>query len=210
MAAQSSSQDDRQQFARYLQALGLSRDEADAYLTIVGGPKTPDEIAAALNVSERRASALLDGLVTRGLANRLPGEATRYGMTSPDWAFPTLIRHREEEIEGCRRLSHQLAQQYRALDAGVSVTNAYVEIVGGTEATLAQTERIQSQARREILGFVKEPLLSLENRGEEAAAKRGVRNRWLWERGFLEKPGMIEVARRYASLGEEIRVVSTL
>lgn len=208
--ADRSSQEDRRESTRYLQALGLRRDEADTYLAIVDGPKTPAEIATVLNINLDRATTLLDELVTRGLANRLPGEETRYGMTSPEWVFPTLIRHREEEIEGSRRLARELEQKFRAFESGIPVSNAYVEIVGGVEATLAQTHRIQSEAKKEILGFVKEPILSLDNAGEEVAAKRGVRNRWLWERSFLEKPGMIEVARDYAAMGEEIRVVSVL
>lgn len=191
-----------------LEFLGLSSFEAHVYLALLRGPRTQREVAGETNEQEGHVADCLASLARRGLLNRLPGKPTRFAVAAPEASLPALIRGREQLIEESRRVVELFSTEYRT--AGGPAAESYIEVVLGAQSSLAEVERLQARATKEILGFVKPPFLSLENPGERQALTRGVHNRWLWAKAALEAPGMMDVASGYARRGEVIRVVPHL
>ncbi len=197
---------------RLLETLGLTSVEASVYSELLRGDASPKELSARAGLGVGATKELLEGLVRLGLAKRLPGRVTRFGLVSPELALPQLLRRREEALQASRAAIERLAAEHRSrtLEAEAS----YVEIVVGIDAIRSQFTSLQAEARTEILGCSKPPILVTPieegNPGEEDALARGVRNRWLYQSDLLETPGVLEGIERFVERGEESRVLPRL
>ncbi|MDQ3877788.1 MAG: hypothetical protein M3290_05490 [Actinomycetota bacterium] len=197
--------DDIAALCEQLEVLGFTPREARAYTALLPRPKTAAEVADEISASAEPVAELLEDLTRRGFLSRIPGVETRYGLAPPERTLPPLVRRKEAELDRSREAIELIGDRYRS--TGGAVPEAYVEVVAGAEAAMAQIWGLQSAARSEVLGFVKAPFFSMENAGEQESLARRVSNRWLWERAAFDLPGMIEIARSYHDAGEQIRVV---
>jgi predicted transcriptional regulator len=195
-----------------LRTLGLEEVEAKAYARLMTKPLSAPELGAELSLGVPTATKVLNGLVSRGLANRLPGRESRFGLIAPEFTLPVLLRTRQEEIARSQTVVESLVARHR--DAAATARQEYVEIVMGTEGLRSQFESLQRAAKREILGCTKLPILLTSigggNPGEEAALSMGVSNRWIYEAEVLEQPGAMAAVLRFAEQGEESRVLPSL
>lgn len=189
-----------------LKALGLSEEEASAYLALSDGPRTGEELAQILAIDLSRASELQNRLVERGLIHRLPGPVLRFALTPPEWTLPGYLRQREEDTDNAKRLLDDLMVRFQSQIRDPSRPAEYLEVVNGNEAALAHYWSLLAQAEHEAVGFVKEPILSMENPGAKQALKHGVGLRWLWDQSLVEKAGMLDAGREWVELGEQIRL----
>lgn len=201
-------EEDQRRFSTQLERLGLSARHAKAYVALLSGPLSADELATDLSIDSHAAGKTLAELLQNGLINRLPGEITRFALAPPEWTMPSLIQQREEEIQDLRRGVHQLAQQFRiAYEEG---PQNYVEVFAGKEAIALQIKYLFESAQEESSTFVKAPLMYSSAPGVHTGIARGLKVRALWEREILEMPGMLDAAREWVAAGEQVRVLASL
>ncbi|HWC14613.1 MAG TPA: helix-turn-helix domain-containing protein [Actinomycetota bacterium] len=196
------------QWVEWLAALDLSETEANTYLSLFSGPKSKKELSKDLGIPASRTTKAVESLLYKGMVHVVPGSSDRFSASPPDWILPRLIRHKEDGLADVRRAVGELTEVFRA--AASAPTERYLEIVFGVEAALASLDRLESSATREVLGFVKEPVISMDNAGAKDALRRNVTNRWIWERRFLEREDGLAAAHEWAEAGEEIRIVDQL
>lgn len=189
-----------------LQLLGFDDPEAAAYLQLLSGPVSSREVADELAIKPTSAGAILEALVRRGLANRIPGRPVRYSMTHPDWVLPALVLKREEETHQLQTFVDRLSRQFERSTLGGAMPDEYIQIVRGKDAVLAQLDAVEREAREELLAFARGPVLSPENEPAEEALRAGVRVRALWDEDLFEERGMMEAAREWISQGQEVRI----
>lgn len=189
--------------------MGLSRQEAAIYVSLLRGPRSTSEIATDLGKSAASVTKGLGELTRRGLINRLPGRTTRFALVPPDWVLPTLIQHKEEEIHDLRRSATELSEVFQR-SYEKSPLHPYLEVYAGPEAVLAQISQLLESTTEESVTFVKSPILSPEAPGIRTSLSRGARARSLWEREVLEAPGMLAAAHEWVAAGEDVRVVQSL
>ncbi|MFN2544592.1 MAG: helix-turn-helix domain-containing protein [Actinomycetota bacterium] len=198
-----------------LRKLGLAEEEAEAYLALVRSDLSAPELSEVTGWEAARSRSMLRKLHGRGLARRLPGGA-RYRLTPPDAALSELIDEQDAELRRLRGAVRLIAESHQEATwrPGGPEPDSYLEVVGGLEALRNQFEALQAEARHEIVGCTKLPILVTPiesgNVGEEEALSRGVSNRWIYERAVLELPGALEGIRRYAERGEQSRIIDTL
>ncbi|TDC49490.1 TrmB family transcriptional regulator [Jiangella ureilytica] len=198
-----------------LEGTGITADEEQVYRLLVrAGEACADDLAAQLRLSGDGARAVLDGLLARGLARRLPGGdgGDRFAANPPDVAFGPLLLRGQESLDQARAAVAELAEEHlataRRRDAG-----QLLEIVTGGEAIRQRIRAVQLGTRSEMLWFCRAGHVAMpseENDEEFDMLARGVSYRVLYERQLLEEPGMIDNVAKGIEAGEQARSVPTL
>jgi sugar-specific transcriptional regulator TrmB/DNA-binding CsgD family transcriptional regulator len=201
-----------------LEGTGITADEEQVYRLLVrAGEACVGDLAAQLRLSDDGARAVLDGLLGRGLARRLPGSGggsggERFAANPPDVAFGPLLLRGQEALDQARAAVAELAEEHlataRRRDAG-----QLLEIVTGGEAIRQRIRAVQLGTRSEMLWFCRAGHVAMpseENDEEFDMLARGVSYRVLYERQLLEEPGMIDNVAKGIEAGEQARSVPTL
>lgn len=190
--------------------LGLDRDETAAYRELITLPSaTAEEIAAALAMTSADARHALIGLEHHGLAARTGGDMARFVAAPPAIALGALVAARQNEIRLAEVELSTLDDLYRQASTQRGRTDV-VDVVQGRDAIRQRFEQLQLGARKEVLAFVKPPVVAMqsdENTAEDEAVARGVDYRIVLERSMLtEGVNTYDQLIRAAESGEEIRV----
>jgi predicted DNA-binding transcriptional regulator len=209
--------DDRR--AADLEELGLTNYEARVYLALIRRDVfTAAEVAREAQVPRQRVYDVLEGLTRRQLAVLHPGKVAGYSAVAPEIAVNRLMEQQRRSLSRLERLSGELAVELLPTwDSGRTHTDPldYVEVLRDAADISDRFARIQSGAERELLSFSRPPWVTpAENvAGLEASARlhaAGRTNRCLYSRDVLDDPRMLEVVRRFAEYGEEVRIADSL
>lgn len=191
---------------RTLAALGLSADAEHVYRALLrAADDEPHGLAAIAGISApraRRAAAELEGA---GLITRRPGRPVRYVPAAPGTAVEALILRRENELDACRQVAAQLAEQYRS-SARSEIASQVIEVIKDREVIFGRYVQILTVVQREVLMFDKPPYVGpAENPFELDALRRGVTWRGIYSPDGLY-PDRMEEIRRWEQNGEQARV----
>jgi HTH-type transcriptional regulator, sugar sensing transcriptional regulator len=209
--------DDRR--AADLEELGLTNYEARVYLALIRRDVfTAAEVAREAQVPRQRVYDVLEGLTRRQLAVLHPGKVAGYSAVAPEVAVDRLMEQQRRSLGRLERLSDDLARELLPTwDSGRTHTDPldYVEVLRDAADISDRFARIQSEAERELLSFSRPPWVTPSENvaGLEASARlhaAGRVVRCLYSRDVLDDPLMLEVVRRFAEIGEEVRIAESL
>lgn len=197
-----------------LDVLGLADDEARIYRALIARPScAPRELAPALGLEEAQALCLLNRLEQLGLAARSAEDTRRFVASPPAVALGAFLAQRQNEIRLAELELNALEETYRAAASGRTLTDV-IDVVQGADAMRQRFEQLQTGARREVLTFVKAPMLVVppeENTAEDSAVARGVTYRAVIERAYLaDSPDLLSEIRTLHAMGSEVRVIDEL
>lgn len=172
----------------------------------------PDDLAAITTLSNAEAARVLQALQARGLAAAQPGEEAVFRPLPPDVALGNHLLRRYEALERARQLVADLNDEYRA---GVRRLEAdhLVEVIVGGEALRERLRQLQDGARQEMLWFCRSNPVALpsgENTAELDALRRGVSYQVIYDREFLQSPGVLDNAQAAMRLGQQARTLPSL
>lgn len=191
----------------------LDPREERAYRLLVGlaGARS-DQLAEVAGTTTSDAADLLARLHAKGLVSRRPGGEPEFVALPPEVALATTLLRQQESLDAARQLVSSLSDEYRAASRRRDA-HAAVEVVVGSRVLRDTLRGLQDSATREILWFCRANPLAMagsENLEEEAALRRGVRYRAVYERALVEAPGELDGILEAVGWGEEARVTPTL
>jgi DNA-binding CsgD family transcriptional regulator len=182
-------------------------------LTLLRLPSASDaEFAEHLGTTAKTASSLLRTLETLGMASVVTGPPPRYRATPPDLALRPLVHSREQELQEIRSRIAQLTDEYRSRTA-MRGAGEFIELVHGTHAIAQRVDQLQRNARKEIRGLVKPPVVAVsaqDNAVEYEVLAEGVRYRVIYDRQLLMLQGDPYMVTHAAQQGEEARIAVDL
>ncbi|MBB2987363.1 helix-turn-helix transcriptional regulator [Terracoccus luteus] len=191
----------------------LDPREERAYRLVVGlaGARS-DQLAEVAGTTTSDAADLLARLHAKGLVSRRPGGEPEFVALPPEVALATTLLRQQESLDAARQLVSSLSDEYRAASRRRDA-HAAVEVVVGSRVLRDTLRGLQDSATSEILWFCRANPLAMagsENLEEEAALRRGVRYRAVYERALVESPGELGGILEAVGWGEEARVTPTL
>jgi DNA-binding CsgD family transcriptional regulator len=196
-----------------LEVAGLDTAEESAYRILLRLPAASGaELAEQLGSTVTEATTLLLALESLGMATVIPGVPSRYRATPPDLALGPLVHSREQELREIRAQISQLTDEYRSRTTSHG-TNEFVELVHGRKAIAQRVDQLQRNARKEVRGLVKPPVVAVsaqENDAEYEVLAEGVRYRVIYDRELLMLQGDPYMVTHAAEQGEEARIAVDL
>ncbi|GAA3979933.1 LuxR family transcriptional regulator [Streptomyces marokkonensis] len=200
--------------ASLLTLLGLGAHEEVVYRLLVDRPRSePADLTGVLGPQEVRRA--LDTLVERGFANvrrAEPEAAPRYQAASPLLALGPLLEARRTALHQAEFQVTDLVERHRTAQARIS--GAPVEVLSGAAAIRRRLITMQERARSEVCALVPAmripTAISFEDNldaVELESMRRGVLQRSVVERGWLERPEAAASLDRLVAQGQRISVV---
>ncbi|MGH3859494.1 helix-turn-helix transcriptional regulator [Actinokineospora sp.] len=195
-----------------LEPVGLSESDNAAYLALLGARKvTSAELAKLVNMSTASASRCLGRLIDAGLVARLRTRPVRFVPAPPDVAVEALVAKRDQELQGLRTASRELAQ--RLDETFPTVRAGLVEMIDGYEATTQHIAQAQLGAKDEVLIVDAPPYLDVtpvQNIQELRLLERGVSYRCVYDRSSLENPEHYDYMMECVRAGERARTLNAV
>jgi sugar-specific transcriptional regulator TrmB len=195
--------------ARDLELLGLSSGEAAVYIVLVGKGRLGVQGMAELSgVPRSSLYPTLRSLADKGLVEGGAGYRGRYRAVPTEIALSSLIDRQRETLSERERLAKELIERLAFAGDGVEDPGEdVIEILRNRRVIADRYERLQLLAEREIKVLVKTPILGRgENPAQEAALRRGVRVRALYERAALEDEAIAPYVKHWIVTGEDARL----
>jgi len=193
-----------------LEQLGLSVAEAQIYLAVLrSGPLTASDLANETGIARTSVYPALCSLADKGLVESGVGRGSKFTAVSPEDALASLIVRDERALSERKRIADELTETLAPLAADIeSELDATVQVVRTQQVIAERFYRLQLEAEREVLMFVKAPILMAGrgNPAEQKALQRGVRYRCLYERAVLDDPKIGPYLASWIAGGEEARL----
>ncbi|GAA5142002.1 helix-turn-helix domain-containing protein [Nocardioides marinquilinus] len=198
-----------------LQGLGLTQYESSGYLALLGREHaTPTEVARLAGIPRPRVYDVLASLTDRRLARVVGDKPLRYAAESPELVTERLIGQRQQDAARAAAAARESADRLASLfhlGQGHGDPLDYVEVLRDSREAGRRVQELWNAAEREVLVLVRPPYLAPPSSLEEATVlPLTVRQRAIYDRSLLDVPRMPEVLRRYAELGEEVRIADDL
>jgi DNA-binding CsgD family transcriptional regulator len=123
-----------------------------------------------------------------------------------------LVQSREQELREIRARISQLTDEYRSRTA-MRGAGEFIELVHGAKAIAQRVDQLQRNARKEVRGLVKPPVVAVsaeDNDAEYEVLAEGVRYRIIYDRELLLLQGDPYRVTEAAARGEEARIAVDL
>jgi sugar-specific transcriptional regulator TrmB len=189
--------------------LGLSPAEAQIYLVLLQNASlSASAIAAASGVSRSSVYQMLCSLADRGLIEAGTGYGSKFAVVAPDQALPALVARERETLAQREELASRLGQRLVALTNEVEGRpEELIQVIRDRRAVAERFVRLQLEAERQIVAFVKPPFFTRQgNPAQEKAQRRGVHYKGLYEKAALEEDGIKPYFHKWLTAGEEARI----
>jgi predicted transcriptional regulator len=192
-----------------LGAVGLSPAEEDAYrMLLAHADLAPPALAEGLGIPIAEADRLLIALTNRGLAKMVADDS--FTAAPPESSIVALLG---ERLDGLRRgyaAVDEMERVYRASRAGYGgVPNS--ETITGLRAIASQLTQLNAQARQEVRMFMRHPIITTDGGNiSDSPADESIRYRTLYEKALLDDADVLELIRRSAKRGVQIRFAGAL
>jgi sugar-specific transcriptional regulator TrmB len=191
-----------------LSALGLAADEERLYRALVTlpGPADAARLSADTGIPAAAVPELLLSLTACGL---VVSSDHGYAVAPPAVALGALLRGRRDELRTVEVELVALAEAHRLATIGRTASDV-IEVITGADAVRHRFAQVQHAAKEQVRSMVVPRALVVppgENAAEPATLARGVHNRVIIDREFLEQPGGAAIITQALEEGEEVRVV---
>jgi HTH-type transcriptional regulator, sugar sensing transcriptional regulator len=191
--------------------LGLTTDEAKAYLALRRESSTAAQTARLANVPRQRIYDVLAGLVDEGLAATRRGPVVKYAAEAPEHALERLVTEQREQLErGTASLIDTLGPSFRAGQKGDGSLE-YIEVLRDRRAISERFDELQRAIKQEILVFTKPPYAMPpqdELVGLEVTQKHDAGS--VYELSVFNDPAVAAGVRRFIETGEKAHFVPEL
>ncbi|WP_326794433.1 hypothetical protein OG946_02070 [Streptomyces sp. NBC_01808] len=192
-----------------LGGLGIPETAERLYRDLVMlGPATPDSLTARCGLDREEVERCVQLLRHRGLVD---GGATLAALP-PQLTLGELVAHREHAARRARAAMEELTAAHRARTEHDSVLG--IEVVRGAERIAGWVTHLLRTARKETRFFGKPPFTALGITDtlseEQALARRGVRERLVYEPAVLDVPEAEKELLVGMDRGQEIRLAPEL
>lgn len=190
-----------------LEAVGLGRDEEDAYLALLRTPaKCCQELAERLDVPPQALAGTLHELQDKGLLHHDPGRGLR--VAPPDLALGALLVQRQAQLQQTQTAVARIIEDYRAR-AVLHDSGEVVEVLTGRHQVADRYLEMQHGAFKEVRAMVTGPVMAVssqDNHAARASLSAGVRHRVVYDRELLGGQEDSVQLEEWYGLGEQIRV----
>jgi sugar-specific transcriptional regulator TrmB/DNA-binding CsgD family transcriptional regulator len=197
-----------EQQASLLGGLGVSATEEATYRALLRvGPAPLATLAERAKISTEALRRLVPSLEELGLVSRLPGRPLRLSPTPPGVAIDALAARRQDEVASSRAAASVLMAE-DAIHAAEG-PEELLEVVTGGEAIAQRFYQLHETAQHEVLGLVRPPFaidVSRPNVAQEAAMRRGVMVRCIYDPSAFDEPRMLANVQRVIAKGEVARI----
>lgn len=192
-----------------LEQLGLSPAEAQVYLAILHhGPLAVAAIANETGIKRPSVYPTLSSLIDKGLVEGGAGYGSKFATVAPDQALPALVVREKQTISEREQIADALGRTLAPLAANAAFAlNDPVQVVRTPLVISERLHRLQLEAKDEVEMFVKAPILNPRhgNPAQQAARKRGVHYRCVYERTVIDDPKIQPFLGGWLAGGEEAR-----
>lgn len=194
-----------------LTRLGLTSDEARCYLTLVSrGGLTASQLCSATGVTRGRIYDVVRGLLGKGLALETTTTVRRFEPVSPPVAIANLLERRRRENEELERSARHVMESLQVSAATSEAPPSLLEVIRHRASLRERCGQLERAAAEEILFYVRDQgQVAGDLVEEQAALRRGVRLRALYESSLLRTP-YLETIQRFLGGGGEGRHVPEL
>lgn len=201
--------------AKSLVELGLTQDEARAYVALVAsGRTTARELSMSSGITRGRIYQVLDGLVRKGLAVDAATKVASFDPAPPAVAVENLLESRRRSLMQQEEAAKDAVRALEHLGRRDEAVSGFVEVLRHSSTIADRFREIQEQAEEEVLMFSRRPYYTFQgpaaNDAEFDALSRGVRVRCVYESVLLEDVEEVAAIEKYVAAGEEARFVDTL
>ncbi|MBM7774027.1 DNA-binding Lrp family transcriptional regulator [Actinokineospora baliensis] len=197
--------------AYFLEAVGISESDNDAYVVLLGVGEAPvDELADRMAMSVAAVRRTMTRLARAGLATRTDSRPMRFTAVPPDIAVAALVGARRREMRDLRAAAAALERRLAPLPA--TRPAGVVEIIEGDEAIAHHLARAQLEARDEVVIVDAPPYpFGVPQRKVEELAMltRGIGYRCVYHRPSLSIPGRFDQVSECVRAGERARVLAS-
>lgn len=198
---------------RALHGLGLTRYETSGYLALLGREHaTPPEVARLAGIPRPRVYDVLASLAERRIVRVVSEKPLRYRAEPPDQVTERLGDLRQQEA--ARAAAEAAASAARLTPLFLAGQHQdepldYVEVLRDSDEAARRIGELWDAAEAEVLVLVRPPYLAPPE-PDEATVRNGIRQCAIYDRSLLDDDRMARLVRRYAELGEEVRVAGDL
>lgn len=205
-----------------LQELGLSKREAEIYLSLLTKNQlTAPEISRITSVSRTKCYEILQNLTKRKVCNSTIKNGLKYfSAIEPKIAFQNLLDVFEDNLNRRKSIADKMGSDLTELyKVKMNATDSldYIEIITDVGQVRDRWSNIQKNAKKEMLVFTKQPyLVKLEEniKNESETLSNNVIARGIYEYQAIksqdEKQNLIKMLLTFQKLGEEVRLVKEL
>lgn len=200
------------QLAAALRRLGLSEQATTVYEVLLRrAPVTTTEVARTLAIDRASVLSAHAELASRGLVHALVSDDDLLSPIPPTAGLDLMAQHLVTGIDESRLAVTTAYEAFRRTNLASS-REEVIEVVTG-EDIAARLRTSWLTARREIRQFVSPPYVIVPNALADAFStlERGVRQRVVYSRASLMRPGYLEeVVHPCIERGELVRVVESV
>lgn len=203
------------------ESFGLDATAQNVYEAMLRYPRWGiDALGSHLQLPEARVRAALDQLADLALLRESRDTPGEYCAVSPDAGLAVLLRDREADLA---RRRHELAAGHAALARMVaeymprSAGSAWADVAPlvGLDVTQSRLEQLSAAAEQTCLsvmpgGGQSEESLAASRPLDEAALRRGVHIRTIYQDSIRNDPATAGYARWLLSLGGQVRTSALL
>ena len=191
-----------------LDALGISALEQQVYETLLACPGcTIDEIVSRMRGTRASVLRTLNGLVAKGMANRLPERPAKYFPTPPEVALDLLLTKKHDELQR----ASVIVQRWQSKSVPAQLEDQPIEIISGRESIMHRFQHMHRASQAEIVCLERPPYVVSATYHysdvQKQAMARGVALRTIIDPSVLELPGKLQSLQRNVQNGEQIRIL---
>lgn len=190
--------------------LGLTRDEARAYLSLLArGRMTAREISLSTGITRGRIYDVLRGLLVKGAALEAMGRLRSFQAVPPSVAVANLLESRRREVAELEASAEEVAESLARTHSAAAGPPSLVEAIHHGATLSERYAELADASAEEILLFVRTPFVSRDELDDECdeyrALRRGVRVRGVCETSLLDDEAVSRTLEMLAAAGLETR-----
>jgi sugar-specific transcriptional regulator TrmB len=202
---------------RNLIELGLNRYEAAVYIALLErGDYAPSRLAERAEIPRQRIYDILNSLEQKGFCSLKSTRPRIYTGIEPKIALNQYLSSRNRELrEEFSRIEELVTLSIEELvpvyESGLKESDPfhYLEVLRTSNRIARRALELAKETKEYVNSFLKLPLILTREQNVRfihEPLSRGIRYRSIYEEAALEEPGVRELARTCAELGQEIRI----
>ncbi len=194
--------------------IGLTENEAKTYLLLLKQSLTATKISQTIKVNRSNVYGIITSLVQKGFVREMNGKVKTIMAINPKISFNTTKSTLKIQIRLMEKLSEELLPYYEAEKQQES--KELIKILHAKSVIISTLEKLELEAREEVLAFSKPPYLMNVNNldslniPQRDSAKKGVKYKAVHEIEPDNLDNFIKRMQYFVNIGEEVRVAKSL
>jgi sugar-specific transcriptional regulator TrmB len=198
-----------------LKEIGLTEYEAKAYFHLLKKKFfSASELASLANVPRTRVYEVLNSLIKKGFATKMPGKIKKFSAISPMFAFNNVVKEMEDEVDRQKNNINKITQSLTPLyESKKDNTDPYdyIEIVRERNRIIEVVSKLGEAAQKEIVSMNRPPYainISNMKKRKKISDKKGLRYRFLAQASDFEDENYGKFMELWQKSGAIVRVTN--